>query len=56
LYSAFKLQAETTQALIVRNNDAINDDKNLTKTWTENYQDIQRFAQSLDDLVRVLSK
>ena len=56
LYSAFKLQAETTQALIVRNNDAITDDKTLTKTWTENYQDIQRFAQSLDDLVRVLSK
>ena len=56
LYSAFKLQAETTQALIVRNNDAITDDKTLTKTWTENYQDIQRFAHSLDDLVRVLSK
>jgi len=54
LYSAFKLQAETTQALIVRNNDAITDDKNLTKTWTENYQDIQRFAQSLDDFVKEL--
>jgi hypothetical protein len=54
LYSAFKLQAETTQALIVRNNDAITDDKTLTKTWTENYQDIQRFAQSLDDFVKEL--
>ena len=56
LYSAFKLQAETTQALIVRNNDAITDDKTLTKTWADNYQDIQRFAQSLDDLVKELKK
>jgi len=54
LYSAFKLQAETTQALIVRNNDAITDNEGLTKTWADNYQDIQRFAQSLDDLVREL--
>ena len=54
LYSAFKLQAETTQALIVRNNDAITDDKTLTKTWADNYQDIQRFAQSLDDFVKEL--
>jgi hypothetical protein len=48
--------AVTTQALIVRNNDVITEDKELTNTWADNYQDIQRFAQSLDDLVRELKK
>lgn len=56
LYEAFKLQADTTQAIIVRNNEAISNKEGLTETWEQNYLDIQNFAQSLDDFVAELRK